>query len=116
MEAAASEPGLAARPAQALNRADSVSRIVVGELGAALDVPGGNDPDGVADDPRIAVRRAGVIDIARDVAADRGIADVMLIQLEAPDVALFEVAPLALQAFLVPDLLAGVMNDALVLG
>ena len=82
-----SEPGLAAGPAPARDRLLAVGAVVVGQLFALRDVAGGADPDRLPDDLRVAVRLAGVIDEARDVAADRGITDVQAIQLEAPDVA-----------------------------
>ena len=69
-----------------------------------------------ADDLRVAVRRAGMIDVARDVAAHGGIADVESVQLEAPDVAFLQVPRLALEALAVGDLLASVVNDPCVLG
>src|SRR5262252_5752656 len=91
-----SEEGLATGPAPALDGAVAVGRVVVGELFTAADVARGNDPDGVPDHLRIAVRPARMIDVARDVAADRRISNVQAIELEAPDVPLLQVAPLAL--------------------
>src|SRR5436190_22339246 len=111
-----SEEGLAARRAPALDRALAVGRIVVGELFTLADVAGGDDPDGVADDPRVAVRLALVVDEPGDIAADPGVADVEPIELEAPDVPLLQVALLALQALAVVDLLARVVDDPGVFG
>ena len=51
----------------------------------------GAHPDRLADDLRIAVRLAGVVDEPGDVPADRGVAHVLPIELEAPDVALLQV-------------------------
>src|SRR5687767_7025437 len=104
----------APRPASTLNRRFPVGRIVVGELLTRLDVPGGDDPDRLADNLRVAVRFAGVIDVAGDVAADGGVANVEAIELEAPDVAALQVADLALEADRVANLLARVVDDAFV--
>ncbi len=110
-----SDQRLAAGPASAGNGPDAVRAVVVAQLLSLADVPGRADPDRVADHLGVAVRRAGMIDIARDVAADRRIADVQPIQLETPDVALLQVPDLALQALLVRNLLAVVGDDARVL-
>ena len=115
-KARASNHDLAAWTATAWDRALPVSGIVVGELFPFPDTLRGAYPDGVADDLRVAVRSAGVVDVARDVAADRGIANVQSIQLEAPDVALLQVPLLAPQALAVVDLLSGVVDDARVFG
>ena len=115
-KARASNHDLAAWTATAWDRALPVSGIVVGELFPFPDTLRGAYPDGVADDLRVAVRSAGVVDVARDVAADRGIANVQSIQLEAPDVALFQVPHFPLQAFAVGDLLAVIRDDACVFG
>ena len=56
-----------------------------------------------------------MVDEAGDVAADGGVADVEPIELEAPDVPLLQVFPLALEALAVGDLLAGVVDDPRVL-
>jgi hypothetical protein len=53
-----------------------------------------------------------VIDVAADVTAHSGIADVKPVQLETPDVALFEIARLAPQALLVRDFLPSILDDA----
>ena len=57
-----------------------------------------------------------MIDVPRDVAADRGVAHVQAIQLEAPDMALLQVPDLALETLAIGDLLTVVGDDALVLG
>src|SRR3954471_3563718 len=107
---------LAAGTALALDVAVTVGRIIVGQLFALADVARGADPDRVADDLRIAVRLAGVVDVARVIAADRRVADVEAIELEAPDVPVLQVARFALQALAVGDLLPRVIDDACVLG
>ena len=56
-----------------------------------------------------------MVDEPGDVAADPRVDDGAVGQLEAPDVAVLDVAPLALEALLVGDLLAGVVDDACVL-
>ena len=76
----------------------------------------GADPDRVAGDLGIAVRRAGVIDEPRDVAADGRVTHVEAIQLEAPDMPLLQVADFPLETFAIRDLLAVVGDDPLVLG
>src|SRR5687767_12650962 len=91
------EQHLTTRAAAALDRADAVGRVVVGDLLALSDVSRRSNPDGVADHLRVAVGCARVVDVARDVAPDCRIADPQTIQLEAPDVALLEVPLLALQ-------------------
>ena len=55
-----------------------------------------------------------MVDEARVVAADAGVDDGPVRQLEAPDVAAPDVSLLAPEAFLVRDLLAGVVDDAFV--
>src|SRR5688572_3889620 len=110
-----SQSGLAIRPAPALDVARSVGHVVVQELFTLPDVPGGDDPDLIADHEGVTVRRAGVIDEARDVAAHGGVANVEAIELETPDVPLPQVPILALQALLVRDLLTIVGDDPFVL-
>src|SRR5687768_10694029 len=110
-----SQSGLTPGPADTTDMARAVGHVVVGQLFTRPDVARRYDPDQIADDARVAVRGAGVIDEARDVAANRRVADVEAIQLEAPDVPLLDVAPLALQTFTVGDLLAVVGDDTLVL-
>src|SRR5687767_9510977 len=84
----ASDHRLAARLAPAPHGAHAVSRIIVGVLFSLADVLRGANPDGVADDLRVAVRLARMVDVARDVPADGRVADVQPIELEAPDVPL----------------------------
>src|SRR5207248_456292 len=67
------------------------------------------------DDVDIAVRAARMVDEPRVVAANGGVDYRPVGQLEAPDVAALDVAPLPLEALLIGDLLAGVVNDARVL-
>src|SRR5207247_694339 len=73
------------------------------------------DPDGAVLDPYVAIRPARMVDEARDVAAHGRVDNGSVGQLEAPDVAALDVAALAPQALLVRDLLACVIDDALVL-
>src|SRR5437899_10343451 len=56
-----------------------------------------------------------MIDEPGDVTAGARVDHRAVRELEAPDVAALDIAALALQAFLVRDLLAGVVDDALVL-
>ena len=70
----ASDHDLTPRAATALNRAFAVGRVIVGEFLAFTDISSRDDPDGVADDTGIAVRLAGVIDVARDISAYGSIA------------------------------------------
>lgn len=107
---------MASGPAAADNLLFSVSVIVVSQLFTLPDRTRRPDPDDPAGDVHVAVRPAGVIDKTRDVAADRRIDDGPIRQLEAPDVATFPVPTLAFQTLLVGDLLAGVIDDASVLG
>src|SRR5438445_440810 len=74
-----------------------------------------SDPDRSVDDVDVAVGTAGVVDEARDVAADAGVDDGAVRQLEAPDVAASDVAPLAPEALLVRDLFSRVIDDPFVL-
>src|SRR5581483_12522661 len=87
-----------------------------GQLLTAPDGARGPDPNRAADDVNVAVRMAGVIDEARDVAADARVDHGAVRQLETPDVAVPDVAALAFQALLVGDLLARVVRDPLVFG
>ena len=86
--------------------------IVVGQLFALPDRARRPDPDDPSGDVHVAVGLAGVINEARDVAADCGVDDGPIRQLEAPDVPPFPVPELALQALLVGDFLTGVIDDA----
>src|SRR4051812_38952692 len=110
-----SEQALASGTAAAFDQPFAIGVIVVGQLFAAPDLPRGADPDDAAGDVHVAVRPAAVIDEARDIAADRGVDDGAVRQLEAPHAAAFDVAALALQALLVRNLLARVIDDAFVL-
>src|SRR4249919_2952841 len=106
-----SDQGPAVGPAAAADRALAVGRVVVGQLFTTTDVARGANPDRVPDDLRVAVGGAGMIDVARDVTADSRVAHVESVQLEAPDVAFFQVPRLTLEAFAIADLLACVVND-----
>src|SRR5215467_1561275 len=102
----ASEKRLAPGMATALDQAFAVGVVVVGDLLTAADVPRGTNPDDTAEDVNIRVRVAGVVDVARHVAADAGIDDRPVGELETPDVPVPDVAALAPEALLVGDLLA----------
>ena len=82
----ASQDDLAARPAAARDGARAVGVVVVGQLFTAPDVSRRANPDRLANDLRVAIRAARVVDEAGHVAADGGIARVEPVQLEAPDV------------------------------
>src|SRR3954470_17154404 len=105
----------AVRTAAAFDRRLPVGVVVVIQLGAFPDRLGGADPDHAILDFDVAVRLARVIDEPGDVAADCGIDGCTVRQLEAPDMTLVEIPGFALQTFLVRDLLAGVIDDPLVL-
>src|ERR1700730_11430321 len=94
----------------------AVRVVVVGQLLAFSNVARGADPDHALLDVDVAVRLAPVIDEARHVADHARIDDRPVGELEAPDMPALDVAPLALQAFLIGDELARVMNDPRVLG
>src|SRR5690606_14991777 len=99
-----SEHVRATRPAAAGEARPAVGFVLVGELLTDVDIASGANPDDVADDLRVAVRPAAVIDEPGDVAADSGITHPSSIDDEAPDAALCEVLVLALVAFLPRDL------------
>src|SRR5207253_651018 len=73
------------------------------------------NPDRAVDDVDVAVGAAGVVDEACVVAADARVNHRAVCELEAPDVAVADVAPLAPEALLVRDLLARVVDDPPVL-
>src|SRR5262249_59612073 len=103
-------------PATARNRALADRLVVVGELFAAADVPGGLDPDGLVDHLETAVRRAGMVDEPRDVAIDVRVAAPGAVDAEHPQLAAFAITLLARLALLViPNQLARVVDDAGVL-
>src|SRR5262245_23949527 len=72
------------RPAAAWDRARADDGVVVGQLFAALDRPGGADPDRLVDNLKPAVGRAGMVDEARDVAADVRVAAPRAVDVEDP--------------------------------
>ena len=111
-----SDQPLASGPAAANNLLFPVSVIVVSQLLTLANRARRPDPNDPAGDVHVAVRLAGVVDKARDVAADCCVNDRSPRQLEAPDVPTFPVPTLALQALPVRDLLAGVIDDTGVLG
>src|SRR5947209_4291288 len=96
-----SDERLTARAAPALDERVAIRVVVVRQLLAAADRARRADPDASVLDVDVAVRLAGVIDEARDVAADARIDHRAVRQLEAPDVPALDVAPLAAQALLV---------------
>src|SRR5215471_1994059 len=109
------EQPLAPRRAAALDEALAVSVVVVRQLFAFPYVPGGPNPNHTVLDVDIAVRTTGMIDVPGVVAAHARVDDPAVGQFEAPDVAMLDVAALPFEALLVRDLLAGVVDDALVL-
>src|SRR5436190_438120 len=82
---------------------------------APTDRSRGANPDHAVFDIDVAVRLTGMIYVSRDIAADACVDDRPVRQLEAPDVAAPDVAPLALETLPVGNLLACVMDDARVL-
>src|SRR5262249_33971182 len=109
---------LASGPAPAMDESVAVRVVVVGQLLAPANRTRRAYPDDTAPrvDVHVAIRLARVVDEPRHVAAHAGVDHRAVRQLEAPDVAALDVAPLALQAFTIGDALAGVVNDACVLG
>src|SRR5436190_928690 len=109
-DARAQEIGLenpaATRTAETPNPRDAISVVVVSQFLALADVARRHDPDRVADDVGIAVRTAGMIDVARDVAADRGIAHPPAVDRECPDAVPRQVPLLAPPALRLRDQLA----------
>src|SRR5262249_48168871 len=112
----ASQEDLTVRPAAALDEAFAVRVVVVGDLLATPDPPRRANPDHAVDDVDVGVGTAGMVDVARDGAADAGVNHGSIGQLEAPDVPACDVAALALQALLIRDLFPGVVHDPRVLG
>ena len=110
------EEPLAAWPAPAANLPFPIGHVVVGQFLTLADVAGSPDPDDVSDDVDVAVALARVIDEARDVAAHVRIAHPAAVDLEAPDGTALHVTGLALQALLVRNLLACIVDDPGVLG
>src|SRR5436309_9165618 len=80
-----SDERLTARAAPALDERVAVRVVVVRQLLAAADRARRADPDASLLDVEVAVRLAGVIDEARDVAANACINHAAVRQLEAPD-------------------------------
>src|SRR5437867_10567290 len=90
--------------------------VVVGQLFASFDRARGADPDRAVLDLDVAVGPARMVDVSCEVAADAGIDDRAVRQLEAPDMpAVVDVAQFAREAFPVRDLLTRVIDDARVL-
>src|SRR5438093_2670226 len=110
-----SKKDLTPGPAPARDQPFAVGVVVVRQLLAPADPPRRANPDRAVDDVDVAVGAAGVVDEARVVAADAGVNHRAVRELEAPDVAVADVAPLAPEALLVRDLLAGVVDDPSVL-
>ena len=89
--------------------------VVVCQLLAGADETRRADPDGLVDHLKPAVRPARVVDQARDVAADRGVAAPAPVDAEHPDTALLQIARFARRALRVEDQLARIVDDACVL-
>ena len=106
----------AAGLASAFEESFAIRVVVIGQLFALSDGARRANPDDAVFDVDVTIGPARMIDEPRDVAADVGVDHRTVRQLETPDVAGSDVAQFALEAFLVRDLLAGVVDDALVLG
>src|SRR5688500_7135233 len=104
------------RAAEALHACFAIGAVVVGQLFARPDVAQRSYPDAVAVDLAVAVRPAGVIDVAADVAAEGRIARPAPVDRETPDAAAREIALLAPVRFGRADLLACVLDDEGVFG
>ena len=109
------QPCLASRTTATLDHLFAVRVVVVGELFTRLDVAPRADPDRMADDLAVAVGAARVVDEARIVAVRAGIAHPLPIDREAPDLTALQVLRFTLQAFLVVDQFARVIDDPSVL-
>src|SRR5437867_546128 len=110
------QPRLAPLSAPARNQLLAIRVVVVGKLLARVDITRRADPDRLADDVAVAVWLARVVDEARQIAIDVRVTHPAAIHREAPDAPLLQVPCLALQALLVINQLACVINDACVLG
>jgi hypothetical protein len=75
----------AAGTASTSDTRDAFRVVVVRQLFASVDAARRENPDRGADDVDVAIRMAGVIDVARDIAADRGVTRRALVDVEDPD-------------------------------
>ena len=107
---------LTVRPAPAVDQAFAVGVVVICELFAPPYRPCRSNPDDAVLDVDIAIRLAGMIDEPCNVSADARINDCSISELEAPDMTTLDVSTFPLEAFLIRDLLACVMNIRLFLG
>src|SRR5712692_6381050 len=107
-----SQQDLTAGPASTADQSLAFGVVVIGQLFACADGPPRAYPDRAVDDLNVAVGTAGMIDEARVVAADARVDHGAIGQLEAPDAPASDVPPLALEALLVRDPLARVVDDA----
>src|SRR5207253_8450819 len=103
---------LASRPASTRNQLLAIGVVVVRQLFAGVDITRGADPDRLSDDVAVTIRLTGVVDEAREIAVNIGIAHPAAVDGETPDAPLRQVLRLALQALLVIDQLACVIDDA----
>ena len=110
-----SQQGLASRTAAALDEPFPVGVVVVSQLFAATDCFRGTYPDRAVNNVNVAVRPARVIDESCDVAADAGVDDAAVGQLETPDVSLTNIPTLALETLMIRNSLARVVHDPCVL-
>src|SRR5581483_7836233 len=113
---AVSQERLAIRAAAALDQPVAVGVIVICQLFALSNAARRPDPDDAVLDLDVAVRPARMIDESGDVAADAGVDDGAVGQLEAPDVTALDVPALAAKALPVGDFFAGIVDDLRVLG
>src|SRR5439155_4609787 len=99
-----SEKRLTPGTAPAQDEPFAIGVVMVRNLLAPPDRSRRANPNHPVRDMDVAVRPAGMIDVSGDIAADARVDDRAVRQLEAPDVAAADVAPLPLQAFLIGNL------------
>src|SRR5262249_49670990 len=106
---------LAAGTATAFDQAVTIRVVVVGQFFTAANRSRRADPDHALLDVDVAVGPARVVDVARDVAADARVDHRSVGELETPDMPVADIPALSLEAFLIRDFLASVMDDPFVL-
>src|SRR5262245_13597670 len=109
---ACSENVTAARAASARNQRCASSVVVVGQFFTSVNPARSADPDRVPVDVHVAVRLARVIDVARDVAAHRGIAHPPPVDVENPDAVARQIPGFTPTTFSLRDELTLVLDDA----
>lgn len=99
-----------------------VEAVIEAQFGPFRDVPGGDEPDGAADDLSLAIWFAGVVDEAGIVPWDVAVDVVFFVEDEdidrslAADGAAFDLGVAAADGFCLGDLVAFVVDDAGALG